>query len=892
MPPSPPPPEAPEAGDPPNLGDPIILEKTAASENEKLREGTDNVVGENANQLVDAMNAQSPSFKTVIESLTKAIEAQKQEPQSPDKKIAFWTAYKKLADEFDDELQKKYGQDLDTSLIFAGLFSAVSSAFIIQIQPEIQPDPNTSTQALLSALVHNITGVPLLQDGFLSQSTSPKIVVIAQSLLYFSLFATLGAALLAVLAKQWLFHYNSVGERGTIAERGIERQRKCDGMRRWKFHLVMQLFPLLLQFSLLLFATGLSIYLWTTDHALAVIAFSLTGLGLVLYAVMIISAVVSPESPFQTSLSYLLKKVLDQFSVPQHWCWLAKDSWEKLHSLLSQTHILLLHWWTAAAGVVTQLPSLLPLFRISRPPDATNSKFTPIFHPPIVSKEASAVVWAIETSTDPKVVEIAAKLVPDLQWPVNLDIQLALKRLDDTFNSCIDSSDMVYIRDGMDSCATTCIRAFWMLDMVTEKGQKTPDLWTYTHKQVFNAPGEIGSLLFWTSPTWDIQYGVPEITPWALRFIAGRNPSEEIIKTILTHFDLNDSNLEDSVFADVLFCINSCLCGTMAQDRSLLDKSYYTAKLVVLLFQNLVKRLTETEPMDPEIANGIIIKVAKFAAQASFVSAVCAVLESADDWFTDTELRPVLLDHSVWARLGFGASLNPVYTNLGERLSRDPEWKTIISSNLPGWLAQYPAITDTEYGWFTDEHREKFCSVLSRVWDADEVEASGFGKEATPMLVFNLLAKTWSQLHSLPPTKKQVRYYINLLERTIYAAFSARVLTFKVVIPSQRFRDTTMVCLADAIAAAGEDMKHQWSNHSSMGQDLKESMVKLGGVLSQLAVMIQGELRTTQLQVADTNQGQWSYWSNLQGTWLRDVDAVRGMFEKAVQGIGTAEETS
>ncbi|KAF8142819.1 hypothetical protein K438DRAFT_1680492, partial [Mycena galopus ATCC 62051] len=124
-----------------------------------------------------------------------------------DKKIAFWTAYKALADEFDKEFQEKYGQDLDTSLIFAGLFSAVSSAFIIQIQPELQPDTNAQTQALLIILVQNITGIPtaLLPEGVsASPSTTPlKIIVIAQSLLYFSLFATLLAALLAVLGKQW-----------------------------------------------------------------------------------------------------------------------------------------------------------------------------------------------------------------------------------------------------------------------------------------------------------------------------------------------------------------------------------------------------------------------------------------------------------------------------------------------------------------------------------------------------------------------------------------------------------------------------------------------------------------------------------------------------------------
>ncbi|KAJ6572330.1 hypothetical protein B0H19DRAFT_863799, partial [Mycena capillaripes] len=123
-----------------------------------------------------------------------------------DKKTAFWTAYKKLANEFDKELQGKYGDDLDTSLIFMCLFSAVNSAFIIQLQPELQPDPNAPTQALLTFLVQNITGVPSapLPPGVsISQPVVLTLVVVAQSLLYVSLFATLLAALLAVLGKQW-----------------------------------------------------------------------------------------------------------------------------------------------------------------------------------------------------------------------------------------------------------------------------------------------------------------------------------------------------------------------------------------------------------------------------------------------------------------------------------------------------------------------------------------------------------------------------------------------------------------------------------------------------------------------------------------------------------------
>ncbi|KAJ7800285.1 hypothetical protein B0H14DRAFT_2231903, partial [Mycena olivaceomarginata] len=137
--------------------------------------------------------------------------------------------------------------------IEAGLFSAVASAFIIQIQPEIQ------------------------LDG------TPSIVLVAQCLLYVSLSLTLLAALLAVLGKQWLVYYVAAGERGTIESRGLERQRKLDGLRKWKFDTVMQLFPILLQFALLVFSAALSTYLWRIHPSLAIIVLSFTSLGVVLY---------------------------------------------------------------------------------------------------------------------------------------------------------------------------------------------------------------------------------------------------------------------------------------------------------------------------------------------------------------------------------------------------------------------------------------------------------------------------------------------------------------------------------------------------------------------------------------------------------------------------------
>ncbi|KAJ7601885.1 hypothetical protein DFH06DRAFT_378352 [Mycena polygramma] len=208
--------------------------------------------------------------------LNKALEALRPKPPTTDNKTAFWNAYKTLTDEHDREIQQKYSTDFDAALIFAGLFSAVDSAFILQIQPDIHP--------------HD----------------TPPFILIAQNLLYVSLFSTLLAALLSVLGKQWLMYYLAAGERGTIEARGLERQRKFDGLRKWRFNTVMQLFPLLLQLGLFLFSAALSVYLWRVHISLAIIVISFTSLGSISYTALLVSAMAFPDSPFQTPLAPLV----------------------------------------------------------------------------------------------------------------------------------------------------------------------------------------------------------------------------------------------------------------------------------------------------------------------------------------------------------------------------------------------------------------------------------------------------------------------------------------------------------------------------------------------------------------------------------------------------------
>jgi hypothetical protein len=282
----------------------------------------------------------------------------------------------------------------------------------------------------------------------------------------------------------------------------------------------------------------------------------------------------SPDSPFQTSLSFVLKAVLKKFSIPKMWHQWFRGYWTDLLIPLHTTYTVFSQCWTFFIGAATQIAPLLPLCHTAEPIEPN----IPIFSPPAPSPEAAAATWVLETTTDPRLVETTAKLIPELQWPSNLDFQQAQKRLDDTFGSCMQQQDWYFhVRDGMVNRATACIQAFWVFDMVTPEGQRTRDLWTSGFpvlKQ--HTSKELSSIKFWTHRPFNMSHSAESITPLTLRFIAAHDLPETVLETFLENFNLIPSGSEIDnklIYADFLFSLVSFFHPTTARDRSVQDKT-------------------------------------------------------------------------------------------------------------------------------------------------------------------------------------------------------------------------------------------------------------------------------------------------------------------------------
>ena len=191
----------------------------------------------------------------------------------------------------------------------------MTSAFIIQVQPQLQLDPNGETAALLRVLIYKIDNTTFGDHApaVPQWSGPPRTIVRVQAILYASLATSLFSAFLAMLGKQWLNRYAAIDTRGSPIERSQNRQLKLNGIVTWYFDHVMESLPLMLQFALLLLGCAFSSYLWYIDTTVASVVIGATSFGVIFYACIVIVGAASLSCPYQTPGAHLLRRIRHNF---------------------------------------------------------------------------------------------------------------------------------------------------------------------------------------------------------------------------------------------------------------------------------------------------------------------------------------------------------------------------------------------------------------------------------------------------------------------------------------------------------------------------------------------------------------------------------------------------
>ena len=200
----------------------------------------------------------------------------------------------------------------------------MTSAFVIQVDSQLRPDPGNETAALLRVLIYKIDSTTFGDNvPTLPQWTGPPAEMVhVQSFLFASLTVSLFSTFLAMLGRQWLSRYASTLVRGSAVERSQNRQRKLDGIIAWYFNHVIESIPTMLQIGLFLLGCALSLYLWDINTAVASVVVGVTSFGVVFYLFIVIVGAAFENCPYQVLGSHVLR-------------YLGPKIWRTIHSARS-----------------------------------------------------------------------------------------------------------------------------------------------------------------------------------------------------------------------------------------------------------------------------------------------------------------------------------------------------------------------------------------------------------------------------------------------------------------------------------------------------------------------------------------------------------------------------
>ncbi|KAI0087520.1 hypothetical protein BDY19DRAFT_892824, partial [Irpex rosettiformis] len=179
-----------------------------------------------------------------------------------------WSKIFKIIRDVDGERVQDYREDIDNILVFAGLYSAVLTAFLVDSYKQLQQDPQDTMIFLLQQVVLQ-TNSFVINDRFINSTLPHPNLVPAfvptlnaqrvNGLWFTSLVLSLISASFCIIVKQWLRQFLSIGQSSPRAHLRVRHFRTKGITKYWVFEIAAFL-PLLLQISLLFFFIGLCLF--------------------------------------------------------------------------------------------------------------------------------------------------------------------------------------------------------------------------------------------------------------------------------------------------------------------------------------------------------------------------------------------------------------------------------------------------------------------------------------------------------------------------------------------------------------------------------------------------------------------------------------------------------
>ncbi|KAI0078007.1 hypothetical protein K474DRAFT_1594948 [Panus rudis PR-1116 ss-1] len=205
--------------------------------------------------------------------------------------------------------KRDYKEDIDTLLVFGGLFSAVMTAFLIESYKNLQGDPDEALQRVLLHISMQL-GSFTVGQGFANSTIplippashfKPPLIARRVNVMWFaSLIIALMAASYGMLIKQWLREYLA-GEETSPQARVRIRCFRFPALQTWKVFEIVAILPLLLQLSLGLFLLGLCFFTSSIHPSIGFTCIPLVALWITLLFSSTMAPILGPRCPYKTT---------------------------------------------------------------------------------------------------------------------------------------------------------------------------------------------------------------------------------------------------------------------------------------------------------------------------------------------------------------------------------------------------------------------------------------------------------------------------------------------------------------------------------------------------------------------------------------------------------------
>ncbi|KAH8826522.1 hypothetical protein DL96DRAFT_1608205 [Flagelloscypha sp. PMI_526] len=237
-----------------------------------------------------------------------------------------WMIYNDEAELFDDDMLRGFRDTIDSLLVFAALFSAVVTTFLVETSALLQPDHAQITTYLLAEQIlllranGNLTAInsvppSLLGPGSITHNSSD----IAVNVLFFmSLALSLSTALFSILTKQWLTAYAEKIP-GTPKDVALTRNLRFSGFKRWRLHEFIAALPLVLHASLWIFAAGLLLYIWERHLTVFCATASILGATGLVYMISMLIPPFFVDCPYHFPFHVYVRFILENLWVRLEW---------------------------------------------------------------------------------------------------------------------------------------------------------------------------------------------------------------------------------------------------------------------------------------------------------------------------------------------------------------------------------------------------------------------------------------------------------------------------------------------------------------------------------------------------------------------------------------------